>query len=106
MSASAWLESPGRIVRLCVPAVLLLSAAGRAGAQSPVITPSGDPTVRADSIYALVVDSTKHRQESHVWLLDDGVVRAEADGTSAVTYRQIIQILQPEAVEDWAERTL
>lgn len=106
MSASAWLESPGRIARLCVPAMLMFLAAAEARAQSPVITPAGDPTVRADSIYALVVDSTKHRQESYVWLLDDGVVRAEADGTGSTTYRQIIQILQPEAVEDWAERSL
>ena len=75
-------------------------------AQAPVVTPAGDPSVRPDTIYALAVDSTKYREEPYVWLLDDGIVRAESDGSSSTTYRQIIQILQPGAVEDWAEHRL
>jgi len=38
-----------------------------------------------------------------VVLLDDGVVRYEADGTGTKTYRQITQILTPDAVGDYAE---
>jgi transglutaminase-like putative cysteine protease len=38
-----------------------------------------------------------------VLLLDDGVVRREADGTGVTTYRQVTQILSPEVVKDYAE---
>jgi hypothetical protein len=39
-----------------------------------------------------------------VLLLDDGVIRYEADGTGTETYRQVTQILTPDAVEEYAER--
>ena len=35
-------------------------------------------------------------------LLDDGVVRYEANGTGVKTYRQVTQILSPDAVADYA----
>jgi hypothetical protein len=76
-----------------------------AHAQAPKITPSGDPSVRNDTIYALAVDSTQHRDERFVYLLDDGVIRLEPDGTSRQTYRQVIQVLTPQAAKAWAERT-
>jgi len=74
-------------------------------AQAPGITPAGDPSVRNDTIYALAVDSAQHRDERFVFLLDDGVIRLEPDGSSRQTYRQVVQILTPEAAKAWAERT-
>ena len=63
------------------------------------------PAVRADTIYSLAVDSNKYRDEPFVYLLDDGVLRYEADGRGSTTYRQVIQILKESAVEQWAERS-
>jgi transglutaminase-like putative cysteine protease len=72
-------------------------------AQAPRITPAGDPSVRSDTIYQLAVNPAEHPEESVVLLLDDGVVRYEADGTGVKTYRQVTQILSPDAVSDYAE---
>jgi transglutaminase-like putative cysteine protease len=77
--------------------------AARAWGQAPRITPEGDPSVRNDTLYQLAVDPAQHPAESAVLLLDDGVVRYEADGTGTKTYRQVTQILSPDAVEDYAE---
>ena len=74
-----------------------------AGAQAPRITPAGDPSVRADTIYQLAVDPRLHPDAAVVLLLDDGVVRFEADGTGSKTYRQVAQILSADAVQDYAE---
>ena len=74
-----------------------------AWAQAPRVTPAGDPSVRADTIYQLAVDSRLHPDASVVLLLDDGVVRFETDGTGTRTYRQVTQILTADAVEDYAE---
>jgi transglutaminase-like putative cysteine protease len=63
------------------------------------------PAVRPDTIYSLAVDSAKYRDEPFVYLLDDGVLRFEADGRGSTTYRQVIQILKESAVEQWAERS-
>ncbi|HXI19803.1 MAG TPA: DUF3857 domain-containing transglutaminase family protein, partial [Gemmatimonadales bacterium] len=62
------------------------------------------PSVRSDTIYALAVDSTRYPDEPYVVLLDDGVVRYEADGRGTRTYRSVIQILQADAVDTWAEQ--
>lgn len=62
-------------------------------------------TSPVDTIYTLAVDSTKYREEPFVYLLDDGVLRFEADGRGSTTYRQVIQILKESAVEQWAERS-
>ena len=61
--------------------------------------------VRPDTIYSLAVDSSRYRDEPFVYLLDDGVLRYEADGRGSTTYRQVIQILKESAVEQWAERS-
>ena len=82
--------------------ILLLSSAP-AWAQAPVITPAGDPSVRNDTLYRLAVNPADHPNESVVLLLDDGVVRYEANGTGLKTYRQVTQILTPDAVDDYAE---
>jgi hypothetical protein len=81
--------------------LFLLPAAGQA--QAPVITPAGDPSIRNDSVYALAVDPAKHAGEPYVLLLDDGVVRYEADGRGTRTYRQVTQILTQDAVSRFAE---
>lgn len=75
------------------------------GAQAPVITPDGDPSLDAAGIYALAVDAADHPEETLVLLLDDGVVRYDLDGTGSRTYRMVGQILKQEAVEGWAEHT-
>jgi hypothetical protein len=87
--------------------VVALAAGGPLAAQAPVITPAGDPSVQSDTIYRLAVDSQDPRAagQPFVYLLDDGVVRFEADGRGRRTYRQIVQILRPEGVENWAEQS-
>ena len=88
----------------CIPLLLLCSLATAALAQAPVITPKGDPSVGSDSIYRLAVKAADHPDEPFVYLLDDGVVRYEADGRSTQTYRQVVQILTQDAVDQWAEQ--
>ncbi len=85
---------------LAVPRFVLALAA-----QAPEVTPAGDPSVANDTIYALTVDSTHHRGERVVYLLDDGIIRLEPDGRNRQTYRQVVQILTPEAAKAWGERT-
>lgn len=79
--------------------------AATAAAQAPVVTPEGDPSVRSDTIYRLAVDPDDYPEQPFVYLLDDGIVQFEADGRGSRTYRQVIQILTPEAAENWAEQT-
>jgi transglutaminase-like putative cysteine protease len=88
-----------RIVLCC------LLVAGEAVAQAPRITAKGDPSVKADSIYRLAVDAARFPQEDAAYLLDDGVVRLEADGRGTRTFRQIVQVLKPSAVERLQEQT-
>ena len=84
-------------------ALLLLSAGAALRAQAPKITQQGDPTVKSDTIYSLAVKAADHPEESAVFLLDDGVVRLEADGRGTQTFRQVIQVLKPAAVENYNE---
>ena len=87
------------------PAVVLLAlSASFALAQSPRITPKGDPSVKADTIYRLAIDPAERPEESSAFLLDDGVVRIEPDGRTSSTYRQIVQILRPEAADGYREQ--
>jgi transglutaminase-like putative cysteine protease len=74
-------------------------------AQAPVITPAGDPSIKSDTIYRLAMQASDQPDEPYVYLLDDGVVRVEADGRTTRTYRQIVQILTQDGVEDWAEQS-
>lgn len=80
-----------------------MAAAVPAAAQAPDITEAGDPSVLADTIYRLAVDPADHPEESWLYLLDDGVVRMEPDGTGSRTYRVVIQVLTPEAAREWGE---
>jgi hypothetical protein len=74
-------------------------------AQSPVITQQGDPTIKSDTIYRLAVDPAKHPERTTAVLLDDGVVRVEADGRTTRTYRMVTQILKSDAEEDYQEQS-
>ena len=86
-------------------AFLALAVAVSARAQAPKITPDGDPSVNSDTIYKLAVDPKQYSDQSYVFLLDDGVVRYESDGSGSQTYRQVVQILTPEAAEQWGEQS-
>src|SRR3989449_3621282 len=44
-----------------------------------------------------------HPDDDYIYLLDDGVVRLEADGRGSRTYRQVVQILTREAAETRSE---
>ncbi len=90
--------------RLPPAAALLVVASAAALAQAPRITPAGDPSVKDDSIYKLVVNPKDFSDQRFVYLLDDGVVRFEADGSGSRTYRQVLQILTPEGAEAWGEQ--
>jgi transglutaminase-like putative cysteine protease len=93
-----------RIPSLLAACAVLVSAAA-AHAQSPRITKSGDPSVKPDSIYGLAVDPKTVPDQDAYFLLDDGIVRIEADGRGTRTYRQIVQILTPGAVERYQEHS-
>src|SRR5690348_1559782 len=84
-------------------ALALLTLATALSGQAPVITQQGDPSVKSDTIYRLAVKAADHPDEPAVFLLDDGVVRVDADGRGSQTFRQVVQILKPEAVENYNE---
>lgn len=83
---------------------LLAVSASLASAQAPRITPKGDPSVKADTIYKLAINPADRPEESAAFLLDDGVIRIEPDGKGSATYRQIVQILRPEAADRYREQ--
>ena len=85
--------------------LLILLIARPVAAQAPVVTPNGDPSVKSDTIYSLAVNPADYPDQPYVYLLDDGIVRFEADGTGSRTYRQVVQILTRDGVDDWAEQT-
>jgi transglutaminase-like putative cysteine protease len=92
------------IVSRLVVAALLAGLAIPAAAQAPHITPQGDPSVKPDSIYRLAVNPADRPEETAAFLLDDGVLRLDADGKGTRTFRQIVQILRPEAAENYREQ--
>ena len=90
-------------MRLSALLFALSVGAAPVAAQAPIITSAGDPSIRPDTIYALAVDSAKYRGQSDVLLLDDGVIRIDAEGRGTRTYHQVIQILTQDAVEPHQE---
>jgi hypothetical protein len=89
---------------ILLPLALLLALPSAVGGQLPRITPKGDPSIRADTVYRLAVDPAAYPEQSTAILLDDGVVSVEADGRSKRTYRMVVQILKPEAEGSYQER--
>src|SRR5262245_26319229 len=92
-------------MRCLTLAILLAVIASSAVGQAPKITPAGDPSVRNDTIYHLAVDPAQHTDDDYIYLLDDGVIRFEADGRGSRTYRQVIQILNQDGAEAWGEQS-
>lgn len=90
-----------RLLAICIAVLLTRSAS----AQAPLITPSGDPSVKSDTIYKLAVNPADHPEEAIVWLLDDGVIRYDDQGRETRTYRKIVQILKQQAVEPFSEQS-
>src|SRR3989449_9381280 len=86
-------------------AALLALLARPALSQAPRITPGGDPSVRNDTIYKLSVHPADSADDDYIYLLDDGVLRFEADGRSSRTYRQVIQILNQDVAQAWGEQS-
>jgi transglutaminase-like putative cysteine protease len=87
-----------------LPYGLLPLLVSTALAQAPVITPAGDPSVASDTIYRLAVNPNDYPDEGWIYLLDDGVVRLEADGRGSRTFRQVVQILDQDAAERFGEQ--
>ncbi len=83
--------------------VALATVVRAGGAQAPRITPSGDPSVRNDSIYSLAVHPRDYPDQQFIYLFEDGVVRFEEDGRYRKTYRQVVQILSPQAAEQFGD---
>ena len=90
-------------IRSLLGAAAVSVVASIATAQAPHITPAGDPSVNADTIYRLAVKPADFPEETVTLLLDDGVVRIEPDGREQTTYRQVVQILRPEAADNYRE---
>jgi transglutaminase-like putative cysteine protease len=86
-------------------AALFVVVARPAVSQAPRITPSGDPSVRNDTIYKLAVNPADYPDDDYVFLLDDGVIRFEPDGRTSRTYRQVVQILNQDGAEAWGEQS-
>lgn len=84
------------------PILLLINALAGGGRGTSATPPRALPAA-SDTLYALAVDSAKYPRESFIYILDDGVLRFEADGRGSRTYRQVIQILKENAVGRWAE---
>jgi transglutaminase-like putative cysteine protease len=92
-------------MRLATALLFGALASASASAQAPVVTERGDPSVRDDTIYKLAVRPEDHPDEAFVYLLDDGVVRYDADGRGTRTFRYVAQVLTQEAVETWGENS-
>ena len=92
------------LTRTLLPVVVLTLVPSLALAQAPHITPAGDPSVNADTIYRLAVKPEDFPEETGVLLLDDGVLHIEPDGRGETTYRQVTEILRPEAVDGYSEQ--
>jgi transglutaminase-like putative cysteine protease len=95
----------GRRILFLGATIALTGLAGmRARAQAPHITAHGDPSIADDTIYKLAVDSAAYPEQATVLLLDDGVIRMDADGHGTETFRQVTQVLQERAVRGFEER--
>jgi Domain of Unknown Function with PDB structure (DUF3857)/Transglutaminase-like superfamily len=57
-----------------------------------------------DTLYGLAVKPSDHPDEAAVWLLDEGVLRLEPDGRGTRTYRQVVQVLNEDAVGRYREQ--
>jgi transglutaminase-like putative cysteine protease len=86
----------GAAVRLGM--ILLLSV--------PALPAQNRPSAPSDSIVRLAVDGSRVRGVPFVALLDERRYRVEADGRSETTLRQVVQVLDANAVRGAAERAI
>src|SRR5262249_39550551 len=77
-----------RLVRCALP--LAISVALHA--QAPVITKSGDPSIANDSIYRLANQVDADRTHHVTMLLNDVVIRIDANGHGTRTSRQVVYL--------------
>ena len=98
-----------RILSIVLVPVILAAFPRQLLAQAPDITPAGDPSVRADTLYKLAAEAKARYGTDpsipYAYLLDDGVVRLDTEGRGTRTYRQVVYVLQKEGVDTWAEMT-
>lgn len=76
------------------------------GSKAPGVS-AGDSKATAsltDTLYGLAVKPSDHPGEASVWLLDEGVLRLERDGRGTRTYRQVVQVLNEDAVGRYREQ--
>jgi transglutaminase-like putative cysteine protease len=91
---------------LAVSSPLVAQTPGSRGVSTP---PAAAKSARkagggSDTLYKLAVKPSDHPDESVVWLLDEGVLRLEPDGRGTRTYRQVVQVLNEDAVERYREQ--
>ena len=59
-----------------VVSLTIVLGALQLNAQSPRVTPAGDPSVKSDTIYSLAVKPADYADQPYVYLLDDGMSAA------------------------------
>lgn len=91
------------MLRVCP--FILLTAAGPLVAQEVARVIPDYARVDPDTIYSLTVDPGDYPEEDWIFLLDDGVLEYEADGSGRTTYHQIVQILTRDGAEQWGEQS-
>jgi transglutaminase-like putative cysteine protease len=72
----------------------------------PTLSAQTRPSAPSDSIVRLAVDTARVRGVPFVALLDERRYRVEADGRSATTLRQVVQVLDANAARGAAERAI
>lgn len=72
----------------------------------PTLSAQTRPSAPSDSIVRLAVDASRVRGVPFVALLDERRYRVEADGRSETTLRQVVQVLDANAVRGAAERAI
>jgi hypothetical protein len=92
--------------RCAILAVGVALNAAAAAAQAPKITSKGDPSVKDDTIYALAVNPAEHPNQLPALLLEDVVIRLDADGRNTRTIRSVVQILREADVARFAEQSV
>lgn len=97
------LKANPMVRRLILAGSLLLAPGISLFAQAPRITPAGDPSIRADTIYALVVKAEDYRDQDAVLLLQDGVLQIERNGVTRRTLRTVTQVLKQDGAAEWGE---
>lgn len=84
----------------------ILTAAPAVMAQAPKVTAKGDPSVRDDTIYALAADPAARQNQLPLVLLEDVIIRLEADGRHTRTVRTVVQVLREPDIARFADQSV